>query len=178
MSSLWTDSPFAVPQSSFVPTVLPPGVEPDGGPCVCVKFNEAWQPIIVGCLQQLAQPTTWRTTDPEELATVRYQVDRLMTMFGVPSGCSVMPPIPPGVEPADFDCALAGYLVNEIVREAFQFAINKSLAVGGPQGILFFALDLLPFSNVWVPKVADGITGIILKPSIGSRRKLSKRYGT
>ena len=162
MSSLWVDSEYAEPWPSFVSTVPAPGAEPDAGPCICVKFNVAWQKPIVAALYQLMQPTTWRTTDPEELATIRYQVDRLLTMFGVPSGCTNLPEIPPGVEPADMDCAIAGYIVNEVVREGVQIAINKSLGIGGPQGILFYALDLLPWSNVWVPKIADGITGLIL----------------
>lgn len=158
---MWPDTVDPSPVPSFARPVAVPGVEPDTGPCVCVSFNAAWLPTVCGALNQLLLPSTWATSDADTLLTTQQQAQRLLQMFGAMNGCQTLPPIPPGTTPDDMDCAIAGYLVNEVVREAMQIAINKSFSIGGPQGILFYVLDFMPFANVWAPKVGDGITGII-----------------
>ena len=160
---MWSDSPYVVPKSSFAWPVSPPEAEPDSGPCVCVQFNADWQPYILGALQQLAQDTTWALGPGDSIETVQGRVNKLLDMFGVTQGCTPLPTPPPNPpEGYDWDCAIAGYIVNEVVRQAMQVAINQSLGIGGPQGLLYRVLDFLPWAAVWVPRVADGIDGLIV----------------
>src|ERR1035437_8964299 len=161
MSSLWKDAPWERPHSSFPMAVGAPGAERDAPPCMCVRFNAAWQPYMLGCLEQLMNPATWATADKDELATLRYQVTRLMDMFAGPQSCVPFPPPGPGGNTDQTDCNIAGYLVNEVVKEALQIAINKATGVGPAWSILTYILDTIPFAGDVIGLVGTGIEGSI-----------------
>src|ERR1035437_7092160 len=158
---MWDPSPYTYPRPSFPRPVLPVGVEPDVGPCICVSFNAAYQPYILGALQQLAQDCTWRLGVDDDIAVVQGRVNRLMEMFGVSEGCSTLPPVGPGGTTDQTDCNIAGYLVNEVVKESFQIAINKALGVGPAWSILTMVLDAIPGLGEFVGIIGTGIEGTI-----------------
>src|ERR1035437_7941136 len=158
---MWSDSPYTVPRPSFPRPVLPIDVEPDVGPCICVSFNAAYQPYILGALQQLAQDCTWRLGVDDDIAVVQGRINRLMEMFGVSEGCSTLPPVGPGGTTDQTDCNIAVYLVNEVVKEAMQIAINKATGVGPAWSILTYILDTIPFAGDVIGLVGTGIEGSI-----------------
>jgi len=158
---MWNDSLYQVPQASFKWPVTPPSSGPGDGPCVCVSFNEEWVPLILGSLQQLAQDSTWRLGPGDDIQVVQGRVNQLMEMFGASNQCGPGPaPVPPDVNPDDFDCGLAGYLVNEVVRQGMQSAIDLATGVGGPQAILFHLLDFVPFGGDIVAGFGNAVTDV------------------
>jgi hypothetical protein len=79
MVSLFIDYPQ--PFGSFRWPVDPPGIDPNSEPRVCVGFNEAWLPYILGCLLQLQLPTTWcNSTDADKILVIK-QSEKLFDMF-------------------------------------------------------------------------------------------------
>lgn len=83
---MFPDSDFAVPVSSFqrpVPLVF---VDPDKDASVTVCFNAAWQPYIIGALQQLVLQTTWDTEPGAALDLVQQRAMALIGLFGVNGG--------------------------------------------------------------------------------------------
>lgn len=77
-----TNNPFASPRPSFPQKIVAPDVEPDDtGASVCVTFNAAWHPVVIGALQALMLPATWQGDE----TTVGIAQDRaalLVDMFG------------------------------------------------------------------------------------------------
>lgn len=158
---MWEEQRNAYAFPSFRRPVSPPTSGPADGPCVCVSFNEQWAPYILGALQQLAQDSTWRLAPGDDIQVVQGRVNQLMEMFGASNQCGPGPaPVPPGVNPDDFDCGLAGYLVNEIVRQGMQSAIDLATHVGGPQAVLFHLLDFIPFGGDIVAGFGNAITDV------------------
>lgn len=140
-ASLWREWP---PLPSFQQQVPPPGVEPDSGPCVCVQFNAAWQPYILGALDQLTNARTWDTSDPDVLSTTLGQVARLRELFGMSEGCSTPPPAPPITPTDDIDCKIASYLVRTVAKEILQAAINIAFPPAEGLSIFEYLLDAIP----------------------------------
>jgi hypothetical protein len=71
--------PFAFP----VPT---PGQDPDDSRMLCVKFNESWLPSILGALESLRYPDTWRGTEDQQAKAV-LQSAHLIAMFMLAEIC-------------------------------------------------------------------------------------------
>jgi len=84
---MWNPTPNWQPSSSFVQPVTPPGVEPDSAPGVSVCFSRAWLPYVIGAINQLIQPTTWATDDPDVRQTALERATALQAMFGAAEGC-------------------------------------------------------------------------------------------
>ena len=158
---MWYATDYPDPRPSFPRPVLPPTVEPDVGPCICVSFNEAYQPLILGALQQLAQDATWLPQSDADRSVLVGRVNRLMEMFGVSNGCSTLPPVGPGGNTNQTDCNIAGYLVDELCKEAMQIAINRALGIGSAWSILSMVLDGIPGLGEYVGMVGTGIEGAI-----------------
>lgn len=76
--------------SSFQFPVPVPVTDPDTGTLFQVCFNSEYLPLILGCLLQARQPSTWNTTDESVLAQTFGRVDTLLTMFM--EGCPVIFP--------------------------------------------------------------------------------------
>jgi hypothetical protein len=158
---VWPSDLYKIPQPSFKWPISPPVSGPTDGPCVCVSFSEEWAPFILGALQQLAQDATWRLGPSDDIQVLQGRVNQLMDMFGAQNQCGHGPaPVPPHVNPDEFDCGLAGYLVNEIVKQGMQSAIDMATGVGGPQAIIFHLLDFIPFGGDIVAGFGDAITDV------------------
>jgi hypothetical protein len=84
---VWDASPWAGQRASFVQPVAPPDVEPDASPLVCIALNADWLPYVVGALMQLAQPSTWDTSDAGLLQTTLFRVMALIDLIGSAAGC-------------------------------------------------------------------------------------------
>lgn len=84
---MWDASPWAGQRASFVQPVAPPDVEPDASPLVCIALNADWLPYVVGALMQLAQPSTWDTSDAGVLQTTLFRVMALIDLIGSAAGC-------------------------------------------------------------------------------------------
>jgi microcystin-dependent protein len=78
------------PVSSFQTPISPPASGPDAGVFVHVCFSEAWLPLVLGCLTQLKQDTTWDTNDEDVLTTIAGYVDKLLFMMA--GECFEVPP--------------------------------------------------------------------------------------
>ncbi|HEV2461066.1 MAG TPA: hypothetical protein VGS80_22165 [Ktedonobacterales bacterium] len=79
-----------------------------------------------------------------------------------PTGATGQPaPTGPCAPTDQTDCNIAGYLVNEFVKECMQIAINKATGVGGIYGILTYLGDLIPGIGDFMGVAASGIEGII-----------------
>lgn len=89
--SLW-DAGLAAfaPKPSFTQQVAPPDTDPGAGPLLCVHFNQAWRPVVMGALLQLCQPPSWAETDPAALNTVLARATELLELFGEAGLCPVM----------------------------------------------------------------------------------------
>ena len=79
---MYNPLPGWLPASSYVEPVTPVDAEPDASPGVSVCFNAAWLPYVLGALQQLAQPSTWDTSDPTTLQTALDRAQALLGLFG------------------------------------------------------------------------------------------------
>lgn len=84
-------NPDGEPLSSFQFPVDVPSIDPLDGTMMEVQLPEEYFPLILGCLQQLLQPTTWDTTDPTALGTAITRCDELIYLFLLR-----FPVIPPG----------------------------------------------------------------------------------
>lgn len=77
-------------QGSYVEPVAVPGTDPAADPQVCVSFNKAWLPYIVGSLLQLVQPSSWATSNPTTLADTLTAATELIERFGTAGECTVV----------------------------------------------------------------------------------------
>ena len=66
-----------------------PDADPGDTPVVCVQFNSAWLPYILGSLFQLTQPTAWDPASPG-YADVLAQAQSLMAIFSGAEDCTYM----------------------------------------------------------------------------------------
>jgi hypothetical protein len=77
-----------VQQGSYEPGEIPPIYAPDAEPLVCLPpINQYWLPFVLGCLDQLRQPTTWITADNDAKFAALSAANRLMQMFGERAAC-------------------------------------------------------------------------------------------
>ena len=74
---------YARSRGSFVEPINDPGVDPDTGPFVSVLLPLSWLSIVVGCLSQLYQRTTWNTADE---AALNLAVDRARLLTNLLGG--------------------------------------------------------------------------------------------
>lgn len=77
-------------QGSYQQAITPLEEDPDSGTLVCLQpINQAWLPVVIGCLDQLCNPSSWSTTDDDQLNTALEQANRLKQMFGERGVCPV-----------------------------------------------------------------------------------------
>lgn len=81
-SDLWN-------QGSFVSQVPAPNAEPGDAPTICVQFNAAWLPFVMGAIFQLTQPSAWDPTSTG-YADVLAQAQSLMGIFSAAEVCTDM----------------------------------------------------------------------------------------
>lgn len=81
-SDLWN-------QGSFVSQVPAPNTDPGDTPLLCVQFNSAWLPYILGSMFQLTQPSAWDATSAG-YADVLEQAQALMAIFSGAEDCTYM----------------------------------------------------------------------------------------
>jgi hypothetical protein len=75
-------------QGSFEAGEIPLAYEPDAAPLICLPpINEYWLPLILGCLDQLRNPSTWITSTDAALNTALDRANRLMQMLGQRAVC-------------------------------------------------------------------------------------------
>jgi hypothetical protein len=75
-------------QGSFETGEIPLAYEPDAGPLICLPpINQYWLPLILGCLDQLRNPSTWITSNDTQLNTALDRANRLMQMLGERAVC-------------------------------------------------------------------------------------------
>lgn len=73
----------------------------------------------------------------------------------------LLPPSPTGGFSDQDACNIAGYLINEFVKEAMQIAINQATGTGGFLGVFTYILDALPWSGPWLPTIGEGIDSLV-----------------
>jgi hypothetical protein len=79
-----------VQQGSFLSPRVPPAVHPNAGTLVCLPpIAREWLPLIQGCLDQLRNPSTWKTANDDALAAVLQDADLLRSLFGNFGTCPV-----------------------------------------------------------------------------------------
>lgn len=76
--------------SSFVSPVPIPSAAPGDTPLVCVSFAQAWLPLVIGGLLQLAQPAAWDTADESARSAVLLDVQDLLARFGTAEECGTL----------------------------------------------------------------------------------------
>lgn len=75
-------------QGSYENGIIPLVAAPDDEPLVCLpSINVHWLPIVLGCLDQLRNPSTWITVDDDAMAEILYKSARLLQMIGDRSEC-------------------------------------------------------------------------------------------
>lgn len=75
-------------QGSYQEAIPPLEYQPDDGPLVCLPpINQYWLPLVLGCLDQLCNPSTWLASDDASLNTALEQAQALKQMFGVRVEC-------------------------------------------------------------------------------------------
>ncbi len=69
-------------QGSFVEGQIPLVDEPDAEPLVCLpRINVHWLPLVLGCLDQLRNPSTWIASDDAAMSAILSKSMRLMQMM-------------------------------------------------------------------------------------------------
>jgi len=83
--------PNWLPQGSFEVGIIPLTVAPDDAPTVCLPpINVHWLPLVLGCLDQLRNPSTWLAADDNAMFAVLSKANRLMQMLGERGDCGTM----------------------------------------------------------------------------------------
>lgn len=75
------DDENALPVSSFQFPIPVPADDPDAGTLLSVQFSADWQFMVIGCLMQLLEQTTWDTNDEATLNLAQARADMLMQLF-------------------------------------------------------------------------------------------------
>lgn len=79
-----------LPQGSFEAGELALELGPDEGTLVCLPpINQDWLPYVIGCLDQLRNPSTWIVADDDAMESILIKVARLQQMFGGRAVCPV-----------------------------------------------------------------------------------------
>jgi hypothetical protein len=77
-----------LPQGSFEVGAIPPSSEPDAEPLVCLPaINQDWLPYVLGCLDQLRNPSTWLVADDDAMSIALLRATRLKQMIGGRADC-------------------------------------------------------------------------------------------
>jgi len=75
-------------QGSFEAGIIPLVDNPDDGPLVCLPMvNQHWLALLLGCLDQLRNPSTWLVADDAAMSAILAKVDRFKQMMGDRSEC-------------------------------------------------------------------------------------------
>lgn len=75
-------------QGSFEQGEIPPASDPDSGTLVCLPpINQAWLPYILGCMDQMRNPSSWLVADDDAMYATLLRVDRLKQMIGGRAPC-------------------------------------------------------------------------------------------
>lgn len=75
-------------QGSYEVGIIPLVDNPDDGPLVCLPpINVHWLPLVLGCLDQLRNPSTWIASDDDAMFSVLSKANRLMQMIGDRAEC-------------------------------------------------------------------------------------------
>ena len=75
-------------QGSYEQGEIPPSSEPDGGTLVCLPpINQDWLPFILGCVDQMRNPSSWIVADDDAMYATLVRVDRLKQMLGGRGAC-------------------------------------------------------------------------------------------
>jgi hypothetical protein len=79
-------------QGSFETGEIPLAYDPDAEPLICLPpINRYWLPLILGCLDQLRNPSTWIASSDSALNTILDRSNRLMQMVGERADCVSCP---------------------------------------------------------------------------------------
>lgn len=84
------DMPFPAYQQrgSFVIPEVPPVVEPDDAPLICLPaINQYWLPFVMGALDQLRNPSSWIVADDDAMYDTLARVSKLREMIGIGVPC-------------------------------------------------------------------------------------------
>ena len=75
-------------QGSYEQGEIPPTSEPDGGTLICLPpINQDWLPFVLGCVDQMRNPSAWIVSDDDAMYAVLGRVDRLKQMLGGRARC-------------------------------------------------------------------------------------------
>lgn len=135
------DGKWFYQRPSFQQAIVPPTAEVCDPPLVCFQLNVQYIPVILGCLTQAAQPSTWLvSTDAERQIALQRATD-LIAEVAAAQPCQPTTITPPsGTTTAQQACNIAGYLSNIVIRESLLQAVQ---AIQNDLGILSFASTLL-----------------------------------
>lgn len=84
---LFPDVEWDRPMPSFALPVADPGSEPDQPPFVCVSFNQAWLPLVAGCMLQLTQAASWQFASDLARDDLLRRATTLFNRFGTALAC-------------------------------------------------------------------------------------------
>lgn len=77
-----------VQQGSFEAGEIPPDSDPDAGTLICLPpINEVWLPFILGCLDQMNNPSSWLVADDDAMYATLTRVAKLRQMLGKRAEC-------------------------------------------------------------------------------------------
>ena len=85
--SLWDKDLSGIARASFLERIPDPGTDPETGPFVCVRYNQAWHEAVIGCILQLCQPATWKDMTDVQVLEVLERATKLLNLFGFASSC-------------------------------------------------------------------------------------------
>lgn len=85
------DSIAGMVQPSFLQPIPAIMTDPGFGDMVCVTFNRAWLPAVLGALLQLLEQDTWSVSTPDELLLVQQLADTLIYQFIQGTACAPLP---------------------------------------------------------------------------------------
>lgn len=75
-------------QGSYQQAITPLEYNPADEPLVCLPpINQYWLPLVLGCLDQLCNPSTWLVADESDLNAALEQAQLLKRMIGVRVEC-------------------------------------------------------------------------------------------
>lgn len=86
---MWDNDPDVTAYSPFEEAIPDPGTDPGAAPLVCVRFNEAWRPIVAGALLAALPPGAWSVSDPAALLDVEIRAEQLLHAIGRAERCAM-----------------------------------------------------------------------------------------
>jgi hypothetical protein len=86
--SLWEESRAQFDAvSSFPQALSDPGTDPGEGPFICIRFNQAWQQVVLGCLLQACQPPAFGMKVSADSTHLMQRATKLLNMFASAGVC-------------------------------------------------------------------------------------------